>query len=118
MAHVQSGRSEMDRKVKIKYIPIAGNYKGYTLPVSVIADGKISKAKLRPHQWETVSVAIARELQNNVKKMKRSRMVPSGLGMEESMVSDRYDQEEAGVRSTLRDEGGEPDYDIIIDGTL
>jgi hypothetical protein len=118
MANIGQAKSDMDRQVKVKYIPIAGNYKNYSLPVSVMGDGKISKKTLRPYQWETVSVAVAKELQSLVRKSKRSRHVPDGVGMETAMTSDRYDQDDGGVKSQMREEGGEPDFEIQIDGTL
>jgi len=121
---ITQGKDDLDRAVRVKYIPIADNYKGYSLPYSVggkTRDGvsKYSKGTLPPHTWTKVSVAVAKNLLDQVKKSKRSRMVPNGSGMESAMGGNKFDQEDGLVRSNLRDEtGGEPDYEIQVDGDL
>lgn len=126
MAAVTSGKSVFEQMVRVKYIPISSVYKGAPLPVSVTGnDGpdtptRTVSALLRPGQWMEVPVAIAKQAEALVKKQERRRRltVPDGEGLEERMQTRQYDSEKNGVRYTEREEYGQPDFEIVIDGKL
>ena len=110
MANVLSAKNESEKLVKVRYIPLKGNYKNYTLPVSVTAEGKQYSAKLAPRQWTTVPWCIAKMLKDQVKKQSRTRYVPDGSDMEMRANT----QADGGILYNVREEN-EPDYEIEVD---
>lgn len=44
MANVLSAKNESEKLVKVRYIPLKSNYKNYTMPVSVTAEGKPNRS--------------------------------------------------------------------------
>ena len=117
MATVVKSKNDMEEAIEVKYVPLASNYKGTPLVASVSANGKISKAILQPHRWQKVSVALAKELRNQVKRFNRPRRVPDGANMYERMGTSGYEQE-GGMNAYMREEHIEPDYEIEVRGSL
>jgi len=110
MANVASATKDHEKLVKIKYIPLKENYKGYVLPVSVTTGGRQYSAQLVPRQWTTVPWCIAKMLKDQVKKQRKPRYVPDGRYMEEGPNT----RSEGGVMFNVREEN-EPDYEIEVD---
>ena len=110
MANVLSAKNESEKLVKVRYIPLKANYKNYTMPVSVTAEGKQYSARLTPRQWTTVPWCIAKMLKDQVKKQSRTRYVPDGSDMEQRANT----QADGGIMYNVREEN-EPDYEIEVD---
>lgn len=110
MPVVESSTEPFAKQVRIKYVPIAENYKRTPLACSTTSgEGKHVSVKLQPGVWTKVPVEIAQDLLKQVRKSKRNKMVPDGTNLELQM--------EQGVHNE-RLEMAEPDYEIIVDGNI
>ena len=112
-------------KVRVKYIPIADNYKGAPLVSSITGDhdGRdyAVRATLNPGEEKVVPVCIARDLKRQVAKFNRNKNnvnVPDGSGIESRMVTEAYNSDEGGVRSQSRKEYNQPDYELVVYGDI
>ena len=110
MANIATAAKDSEKLVRIRYIPLRENYKGYVLPVSVTTGGRQYSAQLVPRQWTTVPWCIAKMLKDQVKKQSRTRYVPDGRNMDEGPNT----RSEGGVMYNVREES-EPDYEIEVD---
>ena len=107
---VGSEREEFAQAVRVKYIPIAANYKGEPLVSSITSGtGKHVRVVLKPNVWQKVPVEIARQLKQGVRQMKKNRVVPSGDNLELQMEKDIHEE---------RIEMQEVDYEILVDGNI
>lgn len=111
--------------VKVKYVPVADNYKQAPLVASVTGDhdgqGYQVRATLHPGEEKKVPVCIARELRKQVEKFNRNKQmvnVPDGRGMENRMLTDAYDENDGGVMSKRRQEYESPDYELVVYGDI
>lgn len=105
------------RMVEVKYTPVAENYKGFPLTVSVTGEGRRTKAVLQPGVWTKCSVACAKEALSKVKRAMRRNRVQSGHNMEQYMGQPGFEQE-SGVMARMVEVGGEPDYEIQVRGDI
>lgn len=115
MAVVSSAKDEF-REVKVKFIPIANEYKGKPLTTTQTVEGRTYKAELRPGRWCKVPVFMARNLKRMSQKGMRAR-VPDGFDLEKDMESGRYNHEDGGIRANMVEEY-DPKFELIIDGNL
>ena len=113
------GKSDdyQERTVKAKYIPIADNYKGTPLVVSVTGEGRRTKAVFHPGVWTECSVACAKVGLQRVKESSRQRRVQDGSNLERDMMGPGT-KRDGGVSYVERDEGGSPDYEFLVDGNV